>query len=125
MRSPPPACPWASPRASPETWVDTHLERLGLRAHFAVIASRDQVEGRGKPDPASYRYATRELGADPARAIAIEDSNPGVTAALAAGLTVVAIPSEITRHTDLSAAHHTAPSMAHLDLATLEGLLPT
>ncbi len=110
--------------SSPETWVDTHLVRLGLRDHFTVIASRDQVEGRGKPDPASYRYATRELGADPARTIAIEDSNPGVTAALAAGLTVVAIPSEITRHTDLSAAHHTVATMAHLDLPSLTTLLP-
>lgn len=110
--------------SSPETWVHTHLVRLQLRDRFAVIASRDQVEGRGKPDPASYRFATRELGADPARTIAIEDSNPGVTAALAAGLTVIAIPSEITRHTDLSAAHHTVDSMADLDLETLTNLLP-
>lgn len=109
--------------SSPETWVETHLVRLGLRDHFAVIASRDQVEGRGKPDPASYRFATRALDADPARTIAIEDSNPGVTAALAAGLTVVAIPSEITRHTDLSAAHRSVPSMAHLHLADLTNLL--
>ena len=110
--------------SSPESWVDTHLRRLGLRDRFAVIASRDQVEGRGKPDPASYRYAIRALGADPARTIAVEDSNPGVTAALAAGLTVVVVPSEITRHTDLSAAHHSAPSMVHLDLASLAALLP-
>ncbi len=109
--------------SSPESWVDTHLVRLGLRDRFSVIASRDQVEGRGKPDPASFRYATRALGADPARTIAIEDSNPGVTAALAAGLTVVVVPSEITRHTDLSAAHHTVASMEHLDLAALVALL--
>lgn len=110
--------------SSPESWVETHLVRLGLRQHFAVIASRDQVEGRGKPDPASYRYATRHLGADPARTIAVEDSNPGVTAALAAGLIVVAIPSEITRHTDLSAAHHTVATMEHLDRDALAALLP-
>ena len=111
--------------SSPESWVETHLVRLGLRDHFAVIASRDQVEGRGKPDPASYRYATRMLAADPARTIAVEDSNPGVRAALAAGLVVVSVPSEITRHTDLSAAHHSVPSMEQLDLATLTQLLPT
>jgi HAD superfamily hydrolase (TIGR01509 family) len=110
--------------SSPESWVETHLVRLGLRDRFAVIASRDQVEGRGKPDPASFRFATRALGADPARTIAIEDSNPGVTAAVAAGLTVIAVPSEITQHTDLSAAHHTVASMEHLDLATLVALLP-
>ena len=110
--------------SSPETWVESHLVRLGLRDRFTVIASRDQVGGRGKPDPASYRYATGALGVDPSRTVAVEDSNPGVTAALAAGLWVVAIPSEITRHTDLSAAHLSVASMEHLDLATLEGLLP-
>ena len=110
--------------SSPESWVETHLVRLGLREHFAVIASRDQVEGRGKPDPASYRYATQHLGADPARTIAIEDSNPGITAAVAAGLTVVVIPSEITQHTDLRAAHHTVATMEHLDLEALTALLP-
>jgi len=110
--------------SSPESWVETHLVRLGLRDRFAVIASRDQVEGRGKPDPASYRYATRMLGAAAARTIAIEDSNPGVTAALAAGLTVIAVPSEITRHTDLSAAHHSVPDLGHVDLAVLQAILP-
>ena len=42
---------------------------------------------------------------------------------LGAGLTVVVVPSEITQHTDLSAAHHTASSMEALDLAALAALL--
>ena len=109
--------------SSPATWVETHLVRLGLRERFSVIASRDHVGGRSKPDPASYRYAVEQLGADPARSIAIEDSSPGVTAALAAGLAVVAVPSEITRHTDLSAAHVSVASIADLTLARLAELL--
>jgi len=109
--------------SSPATWVETHLVRLGLRERFSVIASRDHVGGRSKPDPASYRYAVEQLGADPARSIAIEDSSPGVTAALAAGLAVVVVPSEITRHTDLSAAHVSVASIADLTLARLAELL--
>jgi putative hydrolase of the HAD superfamily len=109
--------------SSPEPWVHTHLVRLGLRDHFRVIASRDKVDGRSKPDPASYRYATEQLGADPARTVAVEDSKPGITAALGAGLTVVVVPSEITKHTDLSAAHLSVSSMEALDLATLTSLL--
>lgn len=109
--------------SSSESWVHTHLTRLGLRHHVQVIATRDQVDGRTKPDPASYRYAIEQLGADPARTVAIEDSAPGIAAALGAGLTVVVVPSEITQHTDLSAAHHTASSMEALDLATLTVLL--
>ena len=109
--------------SSPESWVDSHLVRLGLRHRFAVLGTRDHVDGRTKPDPASYRFATEQLGAKPARTIAIEDSAPGVAAALAAGLTVVAVPSEITRHTDLSAAHHTVASLADVDLHLLSQLL--
>jgi putative hydrolase of the HAD superfamily len=110
--------------SSPDRWVEPHLVRLGLRDRFAVIATRDHVGGRSKPDPASYRFAVDQLGADPARSIAIEDSSPGVTAALAAGLIAVAVPSEITQHTDLSAAQLTVPSMEAITLATLTALLP-
>ena len=51
--------------------------------------------------------------------MALEDSAPGIAAALAAGLTAVAVPSEITRHTDLSAAHHSVPDLTHLDPSVL------
>lgn len=110
--------------SSPAEWVDSHLARLELAHRFQVVATRDRVGGRSKPDPASYRFALEQLGADPARSIAIEDSAPGIAAALGAGLTVVAVPSEITRHTDLSAAHHHVASLAEVDLHGLAGLLP-
>ena len=109
--------------SSPASWVESHLERLGLRHAFSVVASCDRVGGRTKPDPASFRMAAARLGADPARSVAIEDSRPGVAAALAAGLHVVVVPSEITSHTDLSAAHRRVASMADLSLDTLRGYL--
>jgi len=115
--------PCAIASSSPETWVDTHLRRLGLRHHIAVLASRDQVGGRTKPDPASYAWAVEQLGANPARTVAIEDSQPGIAAALGAGLTVVSVPSEITSHTDLSAAHHTVATVADLSVANLTALV--
>ncbi len=108
--------------SSSESWVHTHLVRLGLRRHVAVLASRDQVGGRSKPDPASYRFAVAGLGVDPACTVAIEDSAPGIAAALAAGLGVVAVPSAITVHTDLSAAHHEVSSMVELSPAVLAGV---
>lgn len=116
--------PLAIASSSPESWVDTHLRRLGLRERFAVLATRDHVDGRTKPDPASYRYAIDQLGVGSAHAVAIEDSRPGIAAALAAGLRVVSVPSEITRHTDLSAAHATVASLTQLEVATLRSLLP-
>lgn len=46
-------------------------------------------EPRSKPDPAVYRFALEKLGVRPDRALAVEDSPPGVRSALGAGLTVV------------------------------------
>jgi HAD superfamily hydrolase (TIGR01509 family) len=108
--------------SSSASWVEGHLVRLGLRDRFASVATADRVGGRSKPAPDTYLLACEELGADPAHSVALEDSAPGIAAALAAGLTVVAVPSEITRHTDLSAAHGMATSLADLvpeDLARL------
>ena len=108
--------------SSSSGWVDRHLERLGLAPRFAVVATRDRVGGRTKPDPASYRWALEQLGADPGRSVAIEDSAPGIAAARAAGLAVLAIPSEITRHTDLSAATATVAALTEVDLRLLAAL---
>lgn len=115
------ACAIAS--SSPSTWIETHLDRLGLRNRFATIASEDRVGGRTKPAPDTYLLACADLAAEPARSVALEDSAPGVAAARAAGLNVVAVPSEITRHTDLSAAHRTMVTLEHLTLAELVDLV--
>ena len=110
--------------SSSALWVEGHLVRLGLRGLVAVVSTRDDVGGRTKPDPASYNWALDQLDARPECSIAIEDSQPGITAALAAGLVVVAVPSEITRHTDLSAANLTVSSMVDLTPAGFAELLP-
>ncbi len=115
------ACGVAS--SSPLSWVETHLERLGLRERFAAVASRDRVGGRAKPAPDVYLLACRELGAGPDRSVALEDSAPGIASARTAGLRVVAVASEITRHTDLSDAHLAVDSLEHLTVPTLARLV--
>lgn len=114
--------PLAIASSSPSSWVEHHLDRLGLRDRFPVIATRDVVDGRTKPDPASYRYAVEHLGARPERSVAIEDSAPGIASAVGAGLRVVAVPSHITQHTDLSAAHRSVPTLESLSVADLAEL---
>lgn len=54
----------------------------------APIFSGDDVE-RGKPHPDLYLHAAATLGIEPRRAAVIEDSVPGVTAAVAAGMRVL------------------------------------
>ena len=57
-----------------------------------VIVSADEVPA-GKPAPDVYLLAARRLGVEPARAVAIEDSRNGVTAAHSAGMRVVLVPN--------------------------------
>lgn len=47
---------------------------------------------RGKPAPDVYLYAAEQLGVDPTRCLAIEDSPNGARAALAAGMTTYVVP---------------------------------
>jgi HAD superfamily hydrolase (TIGR01509 family) len=52
------------------------------------IFSATQVQ-RGKPAPDLFLFAAERMGAAPERCLVIEDSIPGVTAAVAAGMTVL------------------------------------
>ncbi|HEX2084716.1 MAG TPA: HAD family phosphatase [Solirubrobacteraceae bacterium] len=72
--------------------IDVVLDRLGVTGLFAVTVSSEEVD-RGKPAPDVYLEAVRRLGAEPAHAVAIEDSDSGIRSAAAAGLAVVAIPN--------------------------------
>jgi len=90
------AIPLAVASSSPTSWVETHLERLGLRQHFAALSCADPGIP-GKPDPTVYLGACDKLGVDPGAALAIEDSTHGVSAAIAAGMRCIAAPGPITK----------------------------
>jgi beta-phosphoglucomutase len=72
------------------------LDALGLRSALDVIVTIDDVT-HAKPDPEIYLVAAARLGVPPAKCLAIEDSLPGVQAAIAAGMTCVAVANELTR----------------------------
>jgi HAD superfamily hydrolase (TIGR01509 family) len=83
--------------SSPHSWVDAHLERLGLRHWFDVIVCGDDVApGRVKPHPDLYRLALERLALTAGQAIVFEDSPNGVAAARAAGIFVIAVPNPTT-----------------------------
>lgn len=58
---------------------------------FDVIVSGSDVT-RPKPDPEAYLTAAAMLGVDITRSIAIEDSPPGLAAAVASGAATVGVP---------------------------------
>jgi HAD superfamily hydrolase (TIGR01509 family) len=61
---------------------------------FDVVVTGDAVE-RGKPHPEPYLHAAGLLGVDPARCLAIEDSNTGARSAEAAGCLVLVVENHV------------------------------
>lgn len=64
------------------------LTHTGLFPLFDPHVYSTDIVGIGKPAPDIFLHAAREIGADPARCLVIEDSRNGVRAGLAAGMTV-------------------------------------
>jgi mannitol-1-/sugar-/sorbitol-6-/2-deoxyglucose-6-phosphatase len=77
--------------SSPMRLIRAVLSIGGLDDRFEVVLSAEDEE-RGKPDPAVYRSAARELGVPPERCLAVEDSINGVRSAKDAGMVCVAVP---------------------------------
>lgn len=75
----------------------------GLLGYFDFILTREDY-GASKPDPEPYRTACARAGLDPARCLAIEDSERGVISAARAGLSVAAIPGSMNQGGDFTAA---------------------
>jgi HAD superfamily hydrolase (TIGR01509 family) len=61
---------------------------------FEAVVTGDAVT-QGKPHPEPYLKAAALLGVDPARTLAIEDSNTGTRSAEAAGCTVLVVPNHV------------------------------
>jgi HAD superfamily hydrolase (TIGR01509 family) len=99
-------------------WIGIGLELFGLKDQFDGAVFTGLVVERGKPHPDIFLHAARRMGADPARTLVIEDSEAGVTAGVAAGMTVVGLlagghvrdgHAELLRD---RGAHHLADSYA-------------
>jgi beta-phosphoglucomutase family hydrolase len=76
--------------SSPEV-IDVVLAAVGLRDRFTFTVSAEQVD-RGKPAPDLFLAAAKQLGVVPEDCVVIEDSSPGVQAALSAGMRCIAVP---------------------------------
>ena len=75
--------------------VETLLTEIGVRRHFEVVVTADDVRW-GKPNPEVYLRAAEGLGLPPQRCLVFEDSVVGVHAARNAGMRVIGLS---TAHT--------------------------
>ncbi|PHV10479.1 HAD family hydrolase [Chitinimonas sp. BJB300] len=71
--------------------ADLKLAQSGLIAHFPVVVTGSDIE-HPKPAPDIYLLAAQRLEVEPTHCIVLEDSEPGVRAALAAGMTPIQVP---------------------------------
>ena len=87
------------------------LEHTGLLTRFHAVVGGDEV-ARGKPAPDIYVEAARRLSTEVRLCVALEDSEPGIRAALAAGMSAIMVP-------DL---HPPSPELVALDVAVVPSL---
>lgn len=69
--------------------IERSLRRTGLIDHFGGRLFSAGMVTRPKPSPDLYCYLAERLEAVPERCLVVEDSHPGVSAARAAGMTVI------------------------------------
>jgi HAD superfamily hydrolase (TIGR01509 family) len=84
--------PLAVASNSPRDLLAQTLDGLGLADAFDAAISLDDVAA-AKPAPDLYLAAAAALGAAPGECLAVEDSETGAQAALAAGMQLIAVPS--------------------------------
>jgi HAD superfamily hydrolase (TIGR01509 family) len=77
--------PYAVVTNAPRANAEMMLQGLGLSARMTELVIGDELE-RAKPDPLPYRTGLLRLGATAERALAFEDSLPGIQAASGAGI---------------------------------------
>jgi HAD superfamily hydrolase (TIGR01509 family) len=106
--------------SSRQRWLDLKISVLGLGPFFGAVVSAEEV-GKFKPEPDVFLVAAERAGIDPARAVAIEDSPSGITAAKRAGMRVFALRTESTMGLDLSEADEVIDSLDEIDLGVLFG----
>jgi HAD superfamily hydrolase (TIGR01509 family) len=83
--------PTAVATSSEAVFTEFSLGRAGLLDAFQIVVTGDQIE-RGKPAPDIYLEAAKQLGVDPTRCVALEDSEAGAIAASSAGMFTLLVP---------------------------------
>ena len=106
--------------SSPRERLDRTLRRAGLAGTFAVTVAGDEV-ARGKPAPDMFLAAAARLGAAPARCVVVEDTGPGVAAALAAGMRTIGVARPGASPPALAGAHAVVERLSAAAVLTAAG----
>jgi HAD superfamily hydrolase (TIGR01509 family) len=114
--------PVAIATSSETEYVQVTLRRAGLTNRFAAMVTGDEIS-RGKPEPDIYLEAARKLGVPASRCVALEDSEAGIRAVQAAGMTGLLVPHWPASSAAVQAAYRVVDTLheARVVLASLLG----
>lgn len=98
------------------------LGLVGLYDRFHPHVFSATMVAHGKPAPDLFLYAAAQMDAEPARCVVIEDSVPGVTAAVAAEMTAIGFVGG--SHCRAGHADRLRLAGAAAVIETMAGLLP-
>lgn len=114
--------PIALASSSPLYWIKQHLEHRGLLEKFSFISTADEVKVV-KPAPDIYIDLLNKMKMLPTDVITFEDSPNGIKAAKNAGIFSIAVPNDLTMHSNLSEANMIISSIKDISLSELKALL--
>ncbi|WP_035800961.1 HAD family hydrolase [Butyrivibrio sp. FCS014] len=79
--------------------IEQVLASHGIKGRFGSVKSGTEIL-KGKPAPDVYLAVADELGAEPSKCLVFEDLVDGIRAGKNAGMTVVAVSDDYSRHSD-------------------------
>jgi len=95
--------------------IELIVNTLKIRPYFHNLSSGDEVPN-GKPAPDVFLLAANRMNVKPENCLVIEDTEAGVEAARRAGMRVVAIPCDATRHQTHEHADMRLTSLCELNI---------
>jgi len=85
----------------------------GLLHFFDFVLTREDY-GESKPNPDPFLTAVLRNGLQPEHCIIVEDSERGLTAAMAAGIRCIVVPNRLTRKGNFSGAYKVLSSLGEV-----------
>ena len=103
--------PQAVASGAPPENIEFLVDEMGIRGYFNALVSSQGMPG--KPDPAVFLDAARQIGVPAQRCVVVEDGLPGLAAARRAGMRCIGVT---TTHpaSALQAADRVVESLAEL-----------
>ncbi|BGP13265.1 hypothetical protein JCM10213_004965 [Rhodosporidiobolus nylandii] len=103
---------WAVATSGAKTYCHGALARAGVKRPKVTVTADDPRLTAGKPDPAPFLLAAKDLGLDPKKCLVFEDSPSGIIAGVRSGAKTIAVcTSHPVEKISGAGAHYTVPSL--------------